>query len=172
MRTILGLCVAIAAVLGVSQDASAAFSFRLAPASANAIIGGPSQTLSVFAESDTGPAVFTLSAPTVVTVTPNPNITFGSFVANPGGPQYLANAAGTLIGTISYSASPAAVNGSTATVRFSGFATYDFGAPFASGTFQSGTATITAVPEPSSFALLGLSGLGYVIYRKRRAAKS
>ena len=53
-----------------------------------------------------------------------------------------------------------------------------FGTPTAAGNpviaiaSAASSVTLTAVPEPSSLALLGVAGLGFVIYRKRRAARA
>ncbi len=172
MRALLGLCVAVAAVLGASQPASAAFSFILTPAVSSLTPGGPSQLLTVTAvDTNAGGfgTQFFLSSVSNVTGG-NPNITFTTlspFVANTT--VYTATASGNVIGTITASAT--GPSGLT-TIAFSGTIGNNNGG-FAPGTtFTSNTATLTAVPEPTSMALVGIAGLGYVFYRKRRAAKA
>ena len=172
MRAILGLCVAVAALLGTGQQASAAFSFILSPSASSLIPAGPSQVLTVTAFDNTAGAFgsqFFMSAVANITGG-NPNITFSGFspfVANTT--VYTATTGGNAIGTITATAS--GPSGLT-TLAFLGTIGANNGGVVVGTQVLSNTATLTAVPEPTSLALVGIGGLGYFFYRKRRAVKA
>ena len=166
MKSFAKLLMVVPAFLLMMNAASAAFTFQISPVSSNVVIGG-SQILGIFATESVGPnAIFTLTNQSI-SVAPgsDPDITFTLnmpalntlLVATPGGNQ---------IGTITASVAGTASNFDTASVTFRGVVSNFSGTT--SGTYTSNSASITAVPEPSTFALVGLCAVGAIAVRRHR----
>ncbi len=177
MRTLSLFLLVPALLMAASSTASAAFSFQLVPASSNVLIGG-SQILTVIATDTTAGGFGTNFTMSSVTTPPSGsgNITFTAFpafVPGPGGGAtvFVATTTGNSIGTITANVSPTAATGDTASITFNGTLASN-SAALANILYTSNSATVTAVPEPTSLALVGLGGLGYAAYRRRRAAKA
>ncbi len=172
MRSLTKLALVVPAFLLLMNSASAVFTFQIVPASANVAPGG-STVLNILAFESTSSAPFgpqfTLSSGSLTTGG-SPSI---GFVLNLAGGTYTANSSGNPIGTITASALPGTPSGTSGTVRFTGVVNASSNpALIPLGPTDSNTATVTAVPEPSSFALLGAAGLGFAVYRSRRRAKT
>jgi PEP-CTERM motif len=164
----LRMCLFCFAVL-VASTAEAGFSFTLVPSTAQVLIGG-STSLNVVATTtapDPSPYIFSLSSVSLTT-TGAPNITFTTSLS--AGPIYVGTTTGNVIGTITATASPTSPSGSIGTVVFNGTVVNPFGVPDGSvGPFSSNQATITAVPEPSTFGLVGLCAFGFAAFRRGRS---
>ena len=176
MRAILVSCIGLIAVLGASQQASAAFSFILSPTSGSISPVTGNVVLTVSAR-DTNAGLFgtQFQLGSILNVTGGSgNITFSNltpFVANTTVYTATNAAGGNAIGTIT---ATAVAPGGVSTLAFRGTlgANNIDGGLVVGTTSTSNTATISAVPEPTSLALVGIGGLGYVFYRKRRASKA
>jgi PEP-CTERM motif len=160
-------CLFCFAVL-VASTVEAGFSFTIVPSTAEVSIGG-STSLNVVATTtapDPSPYVFSLSSVSLTT-TGAPNITFTTSLS--AGPLYVATNTGNVIGTITANAAPTATNGNMGTVVFNGTVVNTFAVPNGTvGAIGSNLSTITAVPEPSTFGLVGLCALGFAAFRRRR----
>ena len=168
-------------LLLLSSAASAAFTFTISASpvlltSPNVVdTPGSSGTFHIFAQTDqVSPEFFTVSSAVLNysnddgTITSAPVFPAGTLVATPGG-------IGNDTGDINWSILGGAVNGDndTFTLTVTGLTSgIVFGGPTSPFSFTTGSASVTAVPEPTSLALVGLGGLGYAAYRRRRAAKA
>lgn len=142
------------------------------------------RTINVYAFEDqvgipppVNPATFNFSSITLTPINPDPDITFTNNVPLIGnalgaGTQHVTGltSPGQLIGTISVAVAPTATSADTAGVRFDG--TY-FGYTYSNGggstNFQSvNTVSVTAVPEPGTFGLLGMTGVLLTLRRRRK----
>lgn len=173
MRTlVLGLAALIGGLCSSSASAAFIFTFQTPNISNSPGASGPINLIA--STTAVGPEIFSVSTITlnftnnVGTITQTQTINPATlFVATPTGNP--------ITGLLSYTISPAAVintfDSFTATITGVDFATAGNFSVATTGPAQ----TITAVPEPSSLALLGLVAVGggaYRRFRKKSAAKA
>jgi hypothetical protein len=169
MRSFAKLALVIPAFLIMMNAASAAFTFSLSPSPANVTIGSP-QVFDIIVNT-------TSSTPDDQLF--NANFSFSlsganaaNFTITPPGAT-VPGTIGTVVATVAVNAT--GVNGDTAVLSglFSGAFGIDGGAIILPGASQNGSfsnsVSLTAVPEPSSLALVGLCVAGVAARRRRRA---
>lgn len=170
MRLVASLCLGLVALLASSQSANAAFSFQLVPSSTTITPGG-SVTINVFALDDSivlnqPVSLFTVNS-TSLTTGGSANIVFTPALP-PNGATGVASATGNFFGTINVTA-PNAIGGNQATVSLTANVTpFLFTTSVGGSIGPSNVVTITAVPEPSSLALIGVASVGALIRRRRK----
>lgn len=164
MRSIAKLALIIPAFLLIMNSASAAFFLRFNPTSA-LVSGGGGGTINVLARyRDFGDGeTNSLASYTLPLTTTNSNFTLSTTSLSGNQLNFVHNEE-RLLATVNFTHTGP---GTTTTVNFgnltaTGSPSFFFVPP--------GSVSLTAVPEPSSFALLGVAGIGYVVYRRRRSA--
>lgn len=171
MKTLTALfCGAVIALVSTSQQCSAAFSFTLVPQGSTSVLPGGSVSIDVYASDNLAApnSFFTLTnVVRIDTLNPfNAGITFSNF--NPGGGLATAGL-GNQIGTITANVSPLAQYGHRElTLDFQGVTGVFGGTLGTTASIMSNTIRITAVPEPTSLALVGLVATSVMFKRRRR----
>lgn len=153
----------------ISGPAFAGFTFQITPASGSIGAGGSANfTIQAFKDTGATNETITLSGASFVNEAGSGTISF-SFAADPNGSVTFAPLFGSVssatIGQITATASNLAQFGDIRSVQFEATVTGTN-----AGTFTSNVLTITAVPEPSSLALVGLVAVGVFARRRVRAS--